>query len=156
MTRNVIKDSAARTLAGFAVLMAMVGASVLAAWWERTDLEWPEYPTAVEDTAFFEPGAPDAATPIVFWDAPGGVEPALTAEPLSLRDFRMRKVVDPSTGRFTRVLENRFFVYRYDKEAFDPATGRAERYFLKIADDRYVRLRPARVDEASVPASADG
>jgi hypothetical protein len=147
MPANVFKDTAGRTLVGFAILVSGVTIATVHDWWTRTDLEWPELPTAVEDTAFFRPPEPapggEPPSRLVFWGAPEGI-PRSGSQPLTLRDFRMRKLVDPrfAEGRqFTRDGTGEHFVYRYDKDEVSTESGLPGRLFLKAGRDRYVAFQ---------------
>jgi hypothetical protein len=146
MSGNRVKDTAGRTLIGFSLLVAGVVAMALRDWWGREHLEGARYPTAVEDTRYYVGLGPDdfSEPNLRFWAAPGGLVRA-DREPRTLRDFRMRKLVDPLSGHFTWISTGRdpdegHFVYWYEKDGLDPVSGLPRQVYLKVADDRYVRF----------------
>ncbi len=149
---NVYRESAGRTLIGFAFLMLLAPVATLQDWWERTELEWVEFPTAVEDRDYFQRVEEEPAGArgivgegggdrVVFWAAPEGLVPS-GGKAAVVRDERMRKLVNPGTGLFTRDVDDRVFVYFDEKRGTDAAGGSAEGLFVKVAKDRYRRLRP--------------
>ncbi len=144
MARNEHRDSAGRTLMGFAVVVLLVTVATGQDWWDKEKtLEWIALPTAVEDQDLYAGiGDSDFEQPnLVYWGAPEGVV-RLSPTPLMLRDFRMRKLVDPraSSFRFTRDASDSVFIYRYDKDPFDPEVGIPSRIFVKVSDNHYVEF----------------
>ncbi|CAN5345115.1 hypothetical protein BH23VER1_BH23VER1_15950 [soil metagenome] len=153
MARNEHRDTAGRTLVGFAVVVALVAVATGQDWWEKMDLELILLPTAVEDQDYYAGlGENDFEAPnLVFWGAPDGAL-RLSPTPLMLRDFRMRKLVDRRTGVFTRDADDKVFVYRYEKDDFDAGSGIPARYFLKVSDNQYLEFGDGRgTDPAGGP-----
>jgi len=133
MARNQHRDSAGRILIGFSFLILIVVIVSLQDWWDRTYLEGIELPTAVEDEDYYTGlGEDDFGTPnLRFAGAPGEGLYRLSPAPLTLRDFRMRKLFNPDDQLFLRDDSRSLYVYRYDKDPVDEETGAPQRYFVK-------------------------
>lgn len=146
MSQNLPKDTAGRTLIGFAVMVLVVTVFAIQGWWKRTDLEWARLPTGIEDQEYYQAiGENDLAEPnLKFWAAPQGLLRA-REKAYKRSDNRMWKLPSPvdsgfpmGVAGFARDATNRHFIYRYEKDELQEETGLPEHFYLKAADDQYV------------------
>lgn len=145
MSQNLPKDTAGRTLIGFAVMVLAVAVFAIQGWWKRTDLEWARLPTGIEDLDYYSGlGVDDKRDPnLKFWAAPDGL--VRSSDKIDKRqDSRMWKLPSPvdsgypmSVAEYARDATNQFFIYRYEKDELNERTGLPERLYLKVGDDRY-------------------
>ena len=132
---NVIRDTPGRLLLAWGLLFTSL---VLLSWRVRVhhaDYDWLEYPTALGDTAWYDPtpgrglAANDFFDPNLRFNLAGKPQEAYRRlhQPTRRRDLSMRKVARDESGRF--------YVYADSRSSESP-----RRYYLKTGEDRYIEF----------------
>ncbi len=132
---NVIRDTPGRLLLAWGLLFTSL---VLLSWRVRVhhaDYDWLEYPTALGDSAWYDPapgrglGANDFFEPNLRFQLDGKPQALFRRlhQPTRRRDLTMRKRAREESGRF----------YVYADGHADEAGGR---FYLKTGEDRYIEF----------------
>ena len=125
MSGNLQRGTAGRFLLGWALLMS---GALLFAWRVQlhpADYSWVEWPTALGDRTYYgKISDNDFYQPVLRFEGHDQGLYRRTVNPVPRDDARMMRLAREATGTF--------FVYTEPKHQ--------QRFFLKVADDRYVEF----------------